>query len=65
MIRAGIAILVFAGAATLLCPPAASQGEDAPDPGRMYAKQCASCHTVPDAGLAWDRVWIDQIRETT
>jgi len=65
MIRAGIALLILVGAATFLAAPAVPKGEDRPDPGRMFAKQCANCHTVPDPGLPADRVWIDQVRETT
>ena len=65
MKHATIFALTVLGAATLLTPPARSAGGDQPDSARMFAKQCASCHTVPDPGLSVDKVWINQVRETT
>ena len=65
MKRAGLVLLIILGAATLLSSLAFSQGKDRVDPGQMFAKQCASCHTVPDPGLPADKVWMNQVRETT
>jgi mono/diheme cytochrome c family protein len=41
----------------------AAAAED-PAPAKLFADNCASCHAVPDPGLAADRPWIDQVRRT-
>ena len=42
----------------------AAAGEQ-PAPAEVFGKRCATCHAVPDPGLAVDRPWIDQVRRTT
>ena len=32
--------------------------------GALFAKRCASCHTVPDVRFATDRAWMDRILVT-
>ena len=34
--------------------------ETAP-PKEIFAKQCASCHSNPDARFATDRAWLDRV----
>jgi mono/diheme cytochrome c family protein len=58
-------ILLLLVTAVVFTRPARSEGEDRPDPGKMFANKCASCHAVPDPGLPADKVWINQVRETT
>jgi cytochrome c2 len=37
----------------------------AADPvGKMFAKRCATCHTVPDPAIRTDLAWLDQINRT-
>ena len=47
----------------VLTSGAAAQAEF--EMGALYAAQCGRCHVLPDASLAADRAWLDQIRRTT
>jgi len=31
----------------------------------LFESRCATCHAIPDPGLRWDRVWLDQVKRTT
>ena len=33
--------------------------------GKMFAKRCAACHTVPDPALRTDLAWLDQVNRTS
>ena len=31
----------------------------------LFAKQCASCHSVPDPAIRTDMAWLDQVNRTS
>lgn len=56
-------------AVALVCPPAINAQDSDPTPARretarLFAKQCASCHVLPDASLPTDRAWLGRVMET-
>ena len=67
------------GAGVLLAdPPKAARQTDEPlqakpakpdldkiaEAGRIFEKNCISCHRPPDMAFATDRAWLDQINRT-
>lgn len=32
---------------------------------KLFAAQCASCHTIPDPARETDKVWLAQVKETS
>ena len=54
----GLALLALLGLA------AAAEAQGDLDVGRKAFNRCASCHSVPDPRLAWDRVWIEMAQNS-
>lgn len=57
-----IPLLLLLGA--FLVPTRPSAGGD-PEPGPLFTRNCAPCHTVPDPALRADRAWLERIHRTT
>lgn len=66
MKRAGLAIgLGLMGLAAFLIPsPASPASQDSSLGHNVFVANCSFCHTVPDASLKGDRLWIDRIKTT-
>lgn len=79
-VAAGLAALCLGlGAGVLLAdPPKAARQTEQPqlersakpdldklaEAGRLFEKNCISCHRPPDTVFATDRAWLDQINRT-
>ncbi len=57
--------LPFAIAAAELPRTRAQDGDAQASAGKLYEKNCQSCHTVPDTRFDTDTAWIGQILETS
>ncbi|MHC4941228.1 MAG: hypothetical protein ACYTHK_20020 [Planctomycetota bacterium] len=42
-----------------------SRADAAESVGKMFAKRCAACHTVPDPAIKTDLAWLDQVNRTS
>ena len=40
-------------------------GENDDKTRKLFAKQCASCHSVPDPAIRTDMAWLDQVNRTS
>lgn len=55
--------MVTSSSLALLLLAARAQG-DVEAGRKAFEQRCASCHSVPDPRLRWDRPWIDQVPAT-
>ena len=74
---AGLSLGLAAGILLADPPKAARQTDEPPqartakpdsdrlaEAGRLFEKNCISCHRPPDMGDVTDRAWLDQINRT-
>ncbi|MHC4923707.1 MAG: hypothetical protein ACYTG4_06460 [Planctomycetota bacterium] len=63
-----LAVALLAAAVPALAQEdAPAQGDkDAKDPSAvLFAKNCATCHAIPDTTLRTERAWLDQVNRTS
>ena len=57
-------LLPLAGFLLPTTEPAARGQEDGIDAAGLFAKSCASCHSIPDPDLPGDRAFLAQVKDT-
>ncbi len=65
MTRTRLSVAALAVAITALAPAMlVGQEPHRNDPAKVFATNCATCHAVPDPGVATDKGWLAQLTET-